>query len=462
MDEKVVIVSCDSHAGVPKELWKEYLPERFHDLLPQLRQDNVVYPMAIYLITARNGAEGLEEHQIAHQEDWHGLHDPVIRLADMDREGVAAELIYLGDSRLGDMFHNVSGRDYGLEAWEAGAKGWNRWAADAFGFAMDRFLVTGAIGPCVDMDATVAELHWIADHDFTAMYLPGYMKHADMPPLYDPYWEPFWTACEERGTAVVVHAGYGTQIGGAFPQIEKMYNDVAAVSPSEERDDMLAHADAIDQSSLDFFFEFLNKNIDSRQPLWQMTLGGVFDRHPNLKLMLSEIRLDWIPAALAHLDKIFEENRGVVPAKRKPSEYWQTNCLAGASFIHKAEVEKRHEVGIDTILFGRDFPHPESTWPHTKEWLRDAFAGVPEDEAKKMVGLNGVRFFDLDGDRLADIAKRIGPTIEELVGGGEVRPELLENFGLRGGYYKPWEGDDRVPLLDEALKPDLAEMGRRA
>ena len=79
-----------------------------------------------------------------------------------------------------------------------------------------------------------------------------------------------------------------------------------------------------------------------------------------------------------------------------------------------------------------------------------------------MVGLNGVRFFDLDGKRLADIAKRIGPTVEELVGGGDVRPEVLENFGLRGGYYKPWEGDDRVALLDEAVKPDLTGMARRS
>ena len=158
MDDKVVIVSCDSHAGVPKELWEEYLPQQYHELLPQLRRDCDVYPTAVYLLTASKGIGGLEEHRIAHREDWHGLYDPVLRMADMDREGVAAELVYLGDSRLGDMFHNVTGRAYSFAAWDAGAKGWNRYCADAFGFAPDRFLVTGAIGPCVDMDAQVAEL----------------------------------------------------------------------------------------------------------------------------------------------------------------------------------------------------------------------------------------------------------------------------------------------------------------
>jgi predicted TIM-barrel fold metal-dependent hydrolase len=457
-NDRVIIVSGDSHAGVPKDLWSEYLPSEFHDLLPSLRKDNEIYPMAIYLIAAKKGIEGLPEHVVAHRDEWHGLYDPVLRLADMDREGIAAELIYLGDSRLGDMFHNVTGRDYGLDAWEAGAKGWNRWAADTFGFAMDRFLVTGAVGPCVDMDASVAEVHWIADHDFTAIYAPGYMRHADMPSLADPYWDPYWNALEARGIAVVVHAGFGTEIGKAFPQVERMYTDVAQAAGSEAREDMLAHADAVSDESLQFFFEFVNRNLDSRRPMWQMMFGGVFDRHPGLRLMLTEIRHDWLPATLRHLDRVYDEHRGDVPAQRKPSEYWASNCLTGASFIHKAEVEMRDEVGVETILFGRDYPHPESTWPHTKEWLRDAFAGVPEREVRLMLGENAIRFFDLDRDRLAEIAKRIGPKIEEITGGGDVRQELIDNFALRGGYLKPAEGDERIPLVDEVLAEDLAEV----
>ena len=74
----------------------------------------------------------------------------------------------------------------------------------------------------------------------------------------------------------------------------------------------------------------------------------------------------------------------------------------------------RHEIGVETISFGRDYPHPEGTWPHTREWLRDAFAGVPEDELRLMLGENAIRFFGLDRDRLAEIAKRIGPTVEEI------------------------------------------------
>ncbi len=461
MEDKLIVVSSDSHAGVPKELWTYYLDERFHELLPSLREDNEIYPTAIFLLGAKGGSSSLPEIQEAHRNDYHGLYDPVLRLADMDREGVAAELIYHGDFRLGDMFHNATNRRYSVEAWEAGARGWNRWAADAFGFAMERFLVTAAIGPCIEMDVTTAELEWIADKRFTATFLPGYLRHADMPPLYDEYWEPFWSACEELGLALVVHAGFGTQHGVVFPQLERIYNDVAKAAGSTEQEALFAHADAVSDESVMFFHDFLSHNVDSRRPMWQMMLGGVFDRHPRLKLLLTEIRLDWIPATLRHLDAVYEQHSDDLPAKRKPSEYWPINCLAGASFIHKAEVEMRHEIGVETILFGRDFPHPEGTWPNTKEFLRLAFAGVPEEELRLMLGENAVRFLTLDHDRLADIAKRIGPSIEDVIGGDDpaVRPELVTNFDQRGGFLKPAEGEDRLPMVDSLLREDLKLVG---
>jgi hypothetical protein len=176
--------------------------------------------------------------------------------------------------------------------------------------------------------------------------------------------------------------------------------------------------------------------------------------------MLTEIRLDWIPAALRFLDQVFDERRADVPATRKPSEYWHTNCIAGASFIHKAEVEMRHELGIETILFGRDYPHFESTWPHTRQWLQEAFRGVPEDELRLMLGENAIGFFGLDRERLAEIASRIGPTVDDIIGSHPpIRAELIENFETRGGYLKPAEGDEKILELGALVERDLAVVG---
>jgi len=459
--EKLIVVSSDSHAGVPRELWPAYLEQRYHELLARLHKDNEVYPKAIYVLSARRAkVTEVPERQKAHRTGWHGLHDPVLRLADMDREGIAAELIYHGDFRLGDMFHNLTNNKYPLDAWAAGARAWNRWAADNFGFAMDRFLVVGAIGPCVDMEETLRDLKWVADRRFTGTYLPGYMRHPGMPPLFDRYWDPFWSMCAERGLAVVVHAGYGTEQGVVFPQLQRILDDVSkAAGGSTDLEVLFAHADAVSPESFAFFHAFVN-SVVSRRPMWQMMFGGVFDRHPKLKLALAEIRHDWIPATLRHLDALYGAHRGELAAKRTPSEYWRSNCLAAASFIHKAEVQMRHEIGVETIAFGRDFPHPEGTWPHTRGWLRDAFAGVPDDELRLMLGENAIRFLGLGRDRLAEIARRIGPTVEDIAGGAsDVAPELIANFNERGQYLNPSEGGARLAEVDELIREDFGGVG---
>ena len=458
-DDNLIIVSADSHAGIPHELWPEYLERRYHELLPSLRHDSYIQPTAAYLMAAKAGAKAMPEYQEAHRNDFQGLYDPVLRVADMDREGVAAELVYFGDSRLGDMFHNCTNRRYTLEAWEAGARGWNRWAADSFGFALERFLLVAATGPFSDMGRAIAELEWIADHGFSGTYGPGHTRPPAMAPLYDESWEPFWSVCEERGLVVVVHAGFGTEWGEVFPQIERIYNDVVTAAGTTDYNALFEHAYAVADESIEYYRNLLDHSVPARRPMWQLMLGGVFDRHPNLKLMPTEIRVDWVPATLRLLDTVYEEHRSEIPAKRKPSEYWTSNCLGGASFIHRSEVEMRHDIGVETICFGRDYPHPEGTWPYTKEFLRAAFAGVPETEVRLMLGENAIRFLGLDRARLAQIAKRIGPNIADIIGPNtEVRAELIENFAQRSGFLKPSEGEGKIPEVERVLRDDLAGL----
>ena len=461
MEDKLIIVSSDSHAGVPKELWSQYLPERYHELLPQLREDNEIYPQAIYLLGAKSGTTSLPEVQEAHQVDWHGLHDPVLRLADMDREGVTAELIYHGDFRLGDMFHNVTGREYSFDAWEDGARGWNRWAADNFGFAMHRFLVTAAIGPCVDMDATVAELEWIADHRFTGTYGPGYMSHRDMPPLFDEYWEPFWSVCEERGIAIVVHAGFGTEYGAVFPEIERIYNDVATAAGSTDPAALFEHADAVSEESRVFFNDFLNHNVDSRRPMWQMMLGGVFDRHPDLKLLLTEIRLDWIPATLRHLDAVYEQHRADLPAKRKPSEYWRPTAWPARRSSTRPRWRCATRSASRRCCSGVTSPTPRAPGrtPRTSSDSRSpaypttrrgsCSARTPSGSSTSIAS-----HWPRSPSASAPGSRRSPAAVDP-----QVRPELIANFDSRGGFLKPAEGEAKLPLVDNLLREDLAAVG---
>jgi hypothetical protein len=188
--------------------------------------------------------------------------------------------------------------------------------------------------------------------------------------------------------------------------------------------------------------------------MWQMMLGGVFDRHPELKLIMTEVRGDWLPDTLSHLDEVFA--RGGSRAKRPPSEYWREHCLMSLSFVHKAEVAMRHELGVETIVFGRDYPHAEGTWPNTADWLSDAFAGVGDDELRLMLGENAIRVLGLDRERLAAVAQRVGPTISQVTGRTpSLDPRLVDNWEARGGYLRPAEPSDPA-AIDELLDEDLA------
>jgi hypothetical protein len=203
-------------------------------------------------------------------------------------------------------------------------------------------------------------------------------------------------------------------------------------------------------------------SLPARRPLWQLTLGGVFDRHPRLRFVLSEIRVDWLPATLAYLDGVYEAHRAEVPAARRPSEYFATNCFAVASFLHKAEAGILRDVGVNRVLFGRDYPHSEGTWPHTRQWLNDACAGLPDDDVRRLLGENAIDFFGLDRAPLAAVAERIGPRLADINGRAPDLPEaLVKNFSRRGGYLKPIEGDRQLAAVATLVEEDLAGIGQR-
>jgi hypothetical protein len=207
------------------------------------------------------------------------------------------------------------------------------------------------------------------------------------------------------------------------------------------------------------FNEDFFSDLRCRRALWQLMLGGVFDRHPGLKVMMTEVRGDWIPATLRRLDALYEEHRADLPGTRRPSEYWPTNCMAGLSFMHKSEVEMRNEIGVDTINFGRDYPHTEGTWPNTRDYLKALFSGVPEDDVRKMLGENAIRFLGLDRSKLTAVAEEVGFTIDEITGASAVDAALLDHLQDRCGFAKPAEGASRIHEIEDLVRDDVVAIG---
>ena len=186
--DKVSIVSTDGHAVLPAELWPEYLERRFHEHLPTLRADDEInrrsmYPMNDTMIVP--ALDVFDTDGVYRAEDGKARGTPTSASLQMDREGVAAELVYHGFFRVADLGFSVMNATYPDDLVDAGARAHNRWAFDTFGTLADRFLLVGAIGTARDLDAAIAEIDWIADHGFVGSYAPGFVRTAGMPPLDD-------------------------------------------------------------------------------------------------------------------------------------------------------------------------------------------------------------------------------------------------------------------------------------
>jgi hypothetical protein len=125
--------------------------------------------------------------------------------------------------------------------------------------------------------------------------------------------------------------------------------------------------------------------------------------------------------------------------KLSPSEYFDRQVYLGSSLFSKIECERREEIGVGKMLLGTDYPHHEGTWgagPGTATYYQATLgaARVPAADARRMMGGNAIDVFGLDRDKLATIAERIGPTMDQIL-----TPPTVDHYP-RGDVKKPLGG----------------------
>jgi predicted TIM-barrel fold metal-dependent hydrolase len=231
---------------------------------------------------------------------------------------------------------------------------------------------------------------------------------AGLPGYHDPRYDPLWAVAAELDLPVSVHGGNARAPDG--PDVYGAEEPLAS------------------------FFHFTESTFFDRRPIWFFIWGGVFDRHPKLKLVFAEALSHWVPQELLRLDEMYDmwnskALRDRIP--RRPSDYWRTNCAITATFISRGEVEMRDRIGVPNLLWGSDYPHPEGTWPYTGACLQHAFHGVPEHETARILGENALDFYDFDRDALRALADRIGPSPADVRKAPETRPDDYLGMGMR-------------------------------
>ncbi len=176
MDE-LIVVSVDSHAQMPPELWSQYLESRYHDLLPGLHDEQEIYAFVMGLVFDRAYPDlsVFDLDGVYAADRWKGLYDADIRLEEMDREGIAGEFVNSGDGRIVALFFEAGNRVQSDDACRAGVRAYHRWLTDMLGAHQDRCFLVGSVGsaPCAELDPVLAELDWIADRGYVATAIPG-------------------------------------------------------------------------------------------------------------------------------------------------------------------------------------------------------------------------------------------------------------------------------------------------
>jgi hypothetical protein len=104
------------------------------------------------------------------------------------------------------------------------------------------------------------------------------------------------------------------------------------------------------------------------------------------------------------------------PLLDRREDYVDRNCFFAASTPGVDEIDRRHAIGVDNLLWGNDLPHPEGTYPHTRKWIAERFRDVPEDETAKILGETAARLYRVDVAAVADIVDRIGPSRSDVHG----------------------------------------------
>ena len=380
-----LVVSSDAHAGPSLE--RDLRPYCPADLLEQFDEYGAGYRQFVEampnLIVDQCLPPVVEAYEALCAAE--GLHDPHAFLRDMDDEGITAQVVFAGGANpeplpWTDYFNGGEPTtDPALRS--AGGRIWNRWLADFVSVAPERLIGVMQI-PIWDVEAAVEEVRWGAAHGLGAINFPGPRPHY---PAYNSLdYEALWSVVEEVGLPLVCHVSGGERPRTGGP------GDILIFS-----------------TEVQWF---------SRRGFGQLAFGGVFDRHPGLRVGFVEQRAAWVPEHLRELDSCYLDPRRDYAYKpdRRPSDYWRDHCFVGCSFMAHYEAELRHEVGLETMLWGSDYPHPEGTWRRTDLALRKTFAGIPEADVRAILGGNAVRIFGLDEAALRPIADRIGPRPDDV------------------------------------------------
>ncbi|MEE2783957.1 MAG: amidohydrolase family protein [Pseudomonadota bacterium] len=380
MDYKVI--SADCHVDLPwlpPELFVENAPAALKDRMPyvEIRDSGQFWvTKAGSQFGLRNGmgsaGRRYQPGQIARSDRMaeQGLYsdgeagiprltDPELRVKDQDLDGIQGEVLYgvLGtSSRLNDD-----------EAAVELLRIYNEWLADFCAKKPERYAGLASI-PSHDVDAAVDEIERVAHRGGLSGIEVA--NSYDMAPLFDPSWEKLWAVAEEAGMPLHYHT----------------------IGPRPDYDFQNMKGLAGRQAFAVFITSF---QLAMAKIVMEIIYGGVLEAHPNLKVVIGESGIGWIPYVLEHMDLEWEDQFQDLTLKMKPSDYWRRQCFATYQ-SDPIGLRLLDILGEENVMWGSDFPHPDGVWPDSQTFIEREFKGVDAAVKRKVVCTNAAALYGFD------------------------------------------------------------------
>jgi predicted TIM-barrel fold metal-dependent hydrolase len=286
-----------------------------------------------------------------HRGGW----DPDARLADQDTDGVAAEVIY---PTVGMQLCNHKEADYKKACFDA----YNRWIAEFCAAHPTRLLGCGQTAMRSPQEA-VADLGRIKELGLRGVMMPG--DPAGDEDYDSPVWDDFWRAAIELRLPLSFHILTTREHRVRGPKMNG----------------------------------FLSVVRGCQDIMGMLVLGGVFERHPDLRIVCVEADAGWAPHFMYRMDHAYKRHRYWLPPGQQlsklPSEYFAENVYLTfqddwTAFRHADDMNWHR------LMWANDFPHSDSTWPWSQQVLDEQTAGLTAEQRRAITSGNVADLYGVD------------------------------------------------------------------
>jgi predicted TIM-barrel fold metal-dependent hydrolase len=360
------IISADSHITEPPGCYIDRIDRKYKDTAPHMVHDEKMgdifviegssKPIPMGLVAAA-GVDAMDLKMFgAKFEDLHrGGWDPEARMADQDRDGVACEVIY---ATVGMLLCNHPDYDYKKACFDA----YNLWLAEYCGAHPDRLIGLGQTA-MRSVEEGIADVRKMKEMGLRGVMMPGNPQVSDYD---DPIYAPFWEAVIDMKMPLSFHI------------LTSKQDNVRTRGPR-----------------INGFMSIIRGNQDL---IGTFIFGGVFQRHPGLKLVCVEADAGWVPHYMYRMDHAYNRHRAWMlkgrELEKKPSEYFREHIYTTfqddwVAFAMKDMCNTRR------LMWANDFPHSDSTWPWSQEILAEHTKNLTEQEKNWILHDNVAELYNI-------------------------------------------------------------------